>query len=501
MYFDPNILNQTKLFKSEEVQMLNHVKTNFNYKLQDKNIDDLRSLFLLANDPRYITNQNEFLKVFETLDLECYLRLQSMETKDIFDILRIYVQITPGKIVKHKFYGGAINKLSQEIDELTKNELLQFMFFLGLQKKNKKAQSILRTCMKKMNDDFIKALSPEELCVICSATFKTTTKITNKPFLNRVKDFINDNLYILKDPAIFITLVKTIRQNQCQDDNLLSTISCAVFFNKTLQYYGFAAMCHILALYADYLYHDPNILKYFSAKCVEELQNSELVHRRAYLTEQIRDKDLKRLLWCLSRLGYGLDVDTIKTDLIPNVVERIQKGGLHKDPHSLVEIILYLWMMNYQAVELLPYVLTQENVNYIYESNLNKRLNLLLTAIYFENRPVFRNLNVKIRGSPRFDKEDQVNKRPVLKRVFDGLKVILPKTELNKFEFTSQIPYIQIVGITGFKKNIYKAVHVEVLDEETSLKNSDSLPTGLMQMKLRILDGSEEGLVVVRSAF
>lgn len=498
-YFDPNVSKQAKNLKNEEVQILQHIKNGIAYNLQDKSTEEIRNLLLLTDDPHCVRNKYEFLKVFEKLDSECFFRVDKLEAKDILDILRIYMQVTPTKLIQFKFYEAAINKLRENIYALTKNELLQFMFFVGHQKKDKKAQSILRKCMQRVNEEFINILTVEELCVICNATFKTTTRISNKLFLNRVKDFINDNLCVLKDPAIFITFVKTLRQNQCQDDDLLSTISCAVFFNKTLQYYSFGTICHILALYADYMYYDENVLKHFTTQCIAELKKSHLTHRTTYFTQQIRDKDLKRLLWCLSRLGYNLDANTIRAYIIPNIVERIQKGDLSKDRHSLVEIILYLWLMNYQAVELLPYALTQESVSFIHESHLTKRLNLLLTAIYFENRPIFRELNIKLRGLSNFDKEQQIRSRPVLRRVMDCLKVIVSKSDLSKFEYTSQIPYVDIVGITGFRKNIYKTVHVEVLDDTICLKNTECRPSGLAQMKLRILDGFEEALIVVSS--
>lgn len=498
LYFDPKVSEQVKSLKSdEEMQVLYHIKKGTNCNLHVKSTEDIKKMFLLTSDSDCINSKIDLLNVFKKLDSECCSRLRTLKTKEILDILRLYIKIVPTKATQFTFYEIATNKLSESLETLTKSELLQLIFFVGQQKKNSKSQSILRKCIRLMNEQFIKELTAEEMCIICNSTFKTSTRINNKMFLDSVKAFINNNLYILKDPAIFISLVKTVRQNQCPDDNLLSTITCAIFFNRTLQYYDFTAMCHILALYADYMYYDENILMHFSIKCIDALKNSELIHRKAHFTEQIRDKDIKRFLWSLSRLGHHLDANTIRTIVIPKIIERIQKGALKDDVHSMVDLVLYLWMMNYQAIELLPYILLQNTINNIYESHLTKRLNILLTAIYFENRPVFRDYNMKMQRSSTFDKEEQIRKRPILTRIFSNLKVILPKTELSKFEFSCQIPYLEIVGIIGFKKNIYKAMNIEILDEFTSLRNTESRPSGLMQMKLRILDGFEEGLIVV----
>lgn len=91
----------------------------------------------------------------------------------------------------------------------------------------------------------------------------------------------------------------------------------------------------------------------------------------------------------------------------------------------------------------------------------------------------------------------QINKRPLLQRVYDSLKVMAKSHSINRFEMGCQIPHLNIVGITGYKRKIYKTVHVEVLDETTSVKNEENLPHGLMDLKLRILDKMEEGLIVV----
>lgn len=90
-----------------------------------------------------------------------------------------------------------------------------------------------------------------------------------------------------------------------------------------------------------------------------------------------------------------------------------------------------------------------------------------------------------------------MEKRPALQRVFDNLKVIPPKFEINKYALGCQVPHLNIVGITGYRKKIYKAVHFEILDNYTCLRNTDATPSGLMQLKLRIMEQFDEGIVVV----
>lgn len=124
-------------------------------------------------------------------------------------------------------------------------------------------------------------------------------------------------------------------------------------------------------------------------------------------------------------------------------------------------------------------------------------LDLLLTCIYFEDPELFHDLKIRPERVNNYHMNFQLKKRPVLQKIRDNLKNVAIENSIDKFDLGCQVPYINIVGITGFQKKIYKAVNIEVLDEYTCLKNTANTPTGLMQLKLRILEKCEEGLVVV----
>lgn len=126
------------------------------------------------------------------------------------------------------------------------------------------------------------------------------------------------------------------------------------------------------------------------------------------------------------------------------------------------------------------------------------QLNLLTSCIFFEDKEFYKKLSVR----PIYDTYNlnfQLNKRPLLDKIMNNLKKIAEKHDLNKFELNCQIPGLNIIGITGYKKNIYKVVNIEVLDEYTTMKNVENMPTGLMQLKLRLLERLDEALIVVSS--
>ncbi|XP_018570999.1 uncharacterized protein LOC108910774 [Anoplophora glabripennis] len=481
---------------------LDILKRNDTNNLGKCNTEEIISAFNLISNREYCKNKTEFLLILDLLDFELRRRLDQLNTTETLNVLHTYMKIVPHRIVDYKFYENSMKKLFSECNTLSKNDLIQYIFYLGLQKKTARSQFMLRKCMNLLNEELINNLNTEELCVICNSTFKTSTKINNTLILNKIVNYINNNLCIMKDPAIFITLIKAIRHNRYQDEELLATITCTMFFNRTINCYSFPALCHILAAYSDFLYYDENVMKIFTEKCVELLGNGNYVSKRIYLQEQPRAKDIKRFLWCLSNLNYKkLDKKVIREVIIPNVKNRIKMGELKDDFGSVIEMALYLWMLNYYDPEIISYVLTKQNVQYIRASAVpaKQRLDLLITCIYFEDRKLYKEINIPLHTNVYQNIDQQLEKRPLLLKVFENLKSIPSKFEVNKYTLECQVPNLNIIGITGYRKKIYKAVHIEILDDYTCMKNTDSLPSGLMSLKLRIMEQFDEGIIAIRA--
>lgn len=117
--------------------------------------------------------------------------------------------------------------------------------------------------------------------------------------------------------------------------------------------------------------------------------------------------------------------------------------------------------------------------------------------MFYEEKKLLREIGTYPKTNVDYNMTTQFEKRPLLQKVTTNLKDISRTHELNKFEVDCQVPGINIIGITGYKKNIYKSIYIEVLDDYTTLKNTKSLPTGLMQLKLRLLEHSNEAVILV----
>ncbi|EFA06997.2 hypothetical protein TcasGA2_TC009964 [Tribolium castaneum] len=454
-----------------------------------------------------LTTQNiqgtELASILKELDVEYTLRLPELSIRDILQLLNVYMSVAQNQITEYKFYNKALNALNDSLPTLDKKELLQFIFYLGVRKKCLESQTMLRQCQKTMTNEFIDSLTSEELCIICISTFKTSTKIINKALLEKVKKYIDGNLSVLHDFPLFVTLVKTLRHNRCQDDNLLNTISYTIIFNKTYPLYTFPTICHIMALFADYFYYDKNLFKIITQQGLEQLNDCKFVSRNVYLAHQLRAKDIKRFLWVLSMFSdlKLVNRSVLKTLFIPKIIERIDGGEINRDVASLVDITLYLWMLNCHPHELVPYVFTKENVQVLRRDSKNHlRLNLLLYAILIEDPALAKTLPIK----PSMVRENdyssvfQLRKRPLFERLLKNLDKIKKDLNISKFELSYEIPHINIVGITGYRSGGTKAVYIEVLDGYTQIRNVEfDVPVGLMALKLRLLDQFEEGVLVV----
>ncbi|XP_018332547.1 uncharacterized protein LOC108742040 isoform X2 [Agrilus planipennis] len=433
------------------------------------------SLKLKTNDLTVTDITNAILKLklnskqmLNAMDVLCSSYVKDLTTEEQFYILYTFINVISNRVTHLKFYQAAIHHIQEDIKFIKKSDLLQLIFFIGLNKKSNKPT--MKKCLKQLYKmEIIKELNVNELCIVCHAAFKTSTKIRNEELLDKVKETINNNLTILKDPALFVTFIKTLRHNQFQDDD-------------------------ILTLYSDYMYYEQPILKVCVETGIRQLKEYD-----KNIDKVIRMKDIKRFLWAVSYIGYDkFDSSWCRNVIVPRIIQKIKNREYKCDTESIVECILYLWMLDCKAVELFPYVLTPTSVQQIREqkSRCKYRLNLLLSAIQFEDREMYKNLNIKPQGED-YDLNYQIQNRPVLLRIHENLKLLSKTSSLNVFEINFQIPYLNIAGITGFKNNIYKAVNIEILDEYTSVKKKFCYPSGLMQLKLRMLRTMSEPVVTI----
>ncbi|GJQ80833.1 hypothetical protein Trydic_g9419 [Trypoxylus dichotomus] len=245
-------------------------------------------------------------------------------------------------------------------------------------------------------------------------------------------------------------------------------------------------------------YHFKRLMKIIDAECCTRLDylDSTTILRILSLKQlktskidaedgNVRVKDIRRFLWALSTLGYkDINSDIFSNVIAANMLERIKARQYEKETEELINSVLYMWILNYQPMELIPYALNEANIENVREikSRTKQRLNLLLMCIFFENKKLFREFNVKAQRCQFQNTEQQLEE---------------PQMAVNKFEISYEIPHLPICGITGYSKKVYKTVFVEVLDDYVCVKNYNNMPSGPMQLKLRILREMDNALITI----
>ena len=349
----PEIGNILKNLKANRINTLNNLK--------EKQIEEL---LLALRTPTGVINW-QFRKIIDVIDDECCSRINVWDISSLLKLLNVYVQVIPCQVATNKFFHTALTHISKYIQYLNREEILQFVFYVGLPKgKSKSKQAMLKACLKQLTSNDIRTLSIEELCIICNATFRSSTKISNGTILEKIREMLNENLYLLRDPALLVTLIKTVRHNRYQDDDLLNTLSCAIMFNRTIESYNFMTLCHVMALFVDYGFYHGTLLKLYLNECLKYLK-TDVSENWQHRPEEIRPKDITRFLWILSTLGYDDDCGIFEEIVVPTIVRKIERGAYENDTEELINSVLYLWMLDYQAVALLPIIFTQENVDIV----------------------------------------------------------------------------------------------------------------------------------------
>lgn len=299
----------------------------------------------------------------DKLDKEYCRRLPRFNQEELFLFMNICAISVPYYIQNLQFFSQALHFVSFFLDRLSVSELIQLCFYAGLKKKSVRSQKIIRYCLNKLNDINLLALITEDIIIICNSAFRTSTRITQQNILKDIQRRLYNQLSILNDESFYVTIVKSLRHNYNYDEELLLTLSNAMFFNKTLQNYNFTSLAHILTLYADALYFDHNLIERINQLCLDKLKNASISSKRMHYSLQIRLKDMSKYLWSLSYLGCeNLQESDIDNVIMPILNKFISLGNVEDDIYEYVGTLLSLWSLRYFPINVLPEILVENKL-------------------------------------------------------------------------------------------------------------------------------------------
>jgi len=266
--------------RSTEVQSLSHLNKNLNMLLEklDQNFDDSKSI---VNNETYSSAMSDFPKILE----------KTFASKD---------------------------------------QLVKMLFYIGLQKKTKQAQTLTNNVLNSLQKNF-DDLTLEDTCILASTVFRSSLPKINSRSVKLIADSVHKNLdNLLQNPADLVCLIKTLRQQRHHNFELLQNLadSSSVWLKSSI-----TNRAHIMFYFAEALWCPLNYSDMFF-NCIKDCDNGA----------QFREKDLSCILWAASVLGT--DIGDRDAELIWRVINS-KMESFQKNPEPLLNCVLSMATMGH----------------------------------------------------------------------------------------------------------------------------------------------------------
>lgn len=447
--------------------------------LREVPIEQLPQMIVFTSIYKGRTEIPILVGVVNGLDNECAKKVDQMSQQQIIEMFNSFMYFLPHKLVQLDFYQLAIRKLIDGFsEENSVTEFVEVCFYLGMWKKNRVAMDYMNHLIKSYLSDHINQLETLDLAIICNAAYKTSTRINNKTFLDRL---VSEILSMDEpDVPLLITFLKSCRHNRVKSTETLEKVMTWI---KDGQFDGTDIVAHA------------HILAYLAENRVSDHMNvSKLVTQGAKkVNSTTRGKDISTLLWSCAHLGYDFSDETTMNRIANIVYGKLDDGEYRYASDVLVDTCLSMWMLGYKSKEMADAAL-QDMIGLRKNDQrvkLDSRRILLKTCVDLE------------RGDHRGDafKEDRqapdylISNRMGLQTTFKTLENIKEEFNLKSVDYVQQVNELNIAGIcVGTKSG--ERFHVEVFDETNTLSDNKS-PFGLMKLKQKILKQRECDVVRV----
>lgn len=386
---------------------------------------------------------------------------------ELLDVLVKICEKIPGQITQLDFFSRSLKNLvdHHKISQLNKDEFVKLVFLLGLLKKDSNGRKYLLDLINS-NSQLIDELTTLDFAILCSSLFKASLKLSNPKFHQRVvQEICNSQLEI----SILVTFIKSFRQNGLKSKEVLEKIEeISKIENLDIE---FRSLVHLFAVLAEVRERNPELIKYFLDQGLKSLENQE---------RRTRMKDWAKFLFCCSHLNLQLEENFL--EWLENFIERKLNLGEFNNFDHVVDATLSLRILG--SRKLLRRVVTHKEFFLTNKENrvkLEARMKLLMLLERIETKNVF---PAQLPApAPKFLIS------PCLKR----LKTLLSENGYKNSSIVQQIPEIRIAGIRVQLGS--QSVNLEVLDGSNKL--SDSTPTGLFALKIKLLEEIGEKVLVL----
>ncbi|XP_071445302.1 uncharacterized protein [Hetaerina americana] len=481
----------------------------FTQKIRKLPLAELFQFIAFLSEANVVKHSNHHQTLLKAIDDVCSEKIPDLSIEEAVKLNYCWLALAGTRFKLSKSFSLLMDNFRKNIKEnaMKTSAVILILFCSGIARKDPNAKEIVALSLNIICNDKTKlhGLSTSEIIIISEVAFKTSSQIISPTFTEHLLKTVVKNITKLAwDPANLVVVLKAMRHNKIHNWNFLkSTQKCLVKDKHILKIYNFAAKTHLIALYADALYGDQEFMNYLIGSAISSIDGQHAYNPHNEKGKG-RAKDLARLLWATSYLGFKIEENILERKIIPVIMEKINHGVYSKQLHILLDTVLSLWIMGYKPLNMLPFVFTEELNKFLHDIKRIRymaRLQLLLTCISIESPESMdcinlKKIQVKEAYNPR--EEKLLVHRPFLNRVFQDVRNAVCMLDFINVTCENSLPHLNIPGIllTPNKNYSRKLINVEVLDDTNCLHESGT-PNGLMLLKLRLLRKLGHNVILV----
>uniref|UniRef100_A0A1B6E941 RAP domain-containing protein n=1 Tax=Clastoptera arizonana TaxID=38151 RepID=A0A1B6E941_9HEMI len=424
-------------------------------------------------------------KHFKVWDKELYLRIQKKpQLNEILRIMDFWGNFLPNKCSFLQSFTFGVNFIGTVIERenISKQNLIQFMHYLCFYKNRDVTQNIMNIILNKPNIQVIlvKQLTLEEMCIFCNSLFTSGIRLKSRKLLNTIVSFLHTNLenvLIPENQYMLSCLVKPLRLSRYYDYSVLKDLAQKLTNTKLI---SSKCVAHLMALYSD--------CQYSNLAEIENIGDNFLLCLKYEIeVGNPRIKDIDRFLWALSNLGCDTCNPGIKKIIFPFLLSKSMY--VQEWPSYFVNSVLWLEMLKCSSKDMIKAFITTPTLERILKTGHLRniaRFSLLLTSLDIENGELLPEGIIQCQRNilePNVKKH--LDSRKQLRKVQTAIFCLKDKLHIKTVKVGYQIKNLYLAGITVENQSSSK-YEIEVLDNSTCLHDSD-IPNGLMKLKLRLM--------------
>ena len=365
---------------------------------------------------------------------------------------------TPSELKKSVFYQSLLERMVIWIKSASDPKHLVLLAYLaGLGKSDQKAIWRLRELYDRfrIHLGLFRSLTIDEAAIICNSWFTANIFISSRALLRILEPLLMIELNSNGPTAYALPLLKVMRRADFSTDELLNTVSVSLSSPSTLKL-NLALVTHTLAILADQNFSVNDALVKNVIDIIDANKHVPIINKQVFHpTEGVREKDITRLMWCLSCLvSKETDKQQIASKMIDLVERYLNLGLFNGRDQLLLDFLLSLASWQIYPRHIIEPLITESFINKFLKEQIAERhwqLALFLWMARLEvphlNLPWECYHTVAEHLGP-VNPKNELRKRRYLSRLFETVKTQAAVEGWENVQCTYVVPHLNIAGIT-----------------------------------------------------